>query len=128
MIDREKVIKGLQHCFATANCDGCPYEIECQKISFKTPENHCPILDDVLDLLKEQDSCENCAIAIEDRQPVVRCKECKYWRQLYGNRPFYSSIGCCDCNDMWLSLNGETTEVNDIRTDSDFYCGYAVRR
>ncbi len=54
-IDREKVIKGLQYCFATANCDGCPYEIECRKISFKTTENHCPILDDVLDLLKEQE-------------------------------------------------------------------------
>ena len=55
MVDREKVIKGLQYCFATANCDGCPYEIECRKISFKTTENHCPILDDVLDLLKEQE-------------------------------------------------------------------------
>lgn len=55
MIDMEKVIKGLQNCFATANCDGCPYEIECRKISFKTSENHCPILDDVLDLLKEHE-------------------------------------------------------------------------
>ena len=33
---------------------------------------------DVLALLKEQDNCENCAIAIEDRQPVVRCKNCKH--------------------------------------------------
>lgn len=79
-------------------------------------------------ILKDQDSCENCAIAIEDRQPVVRCKDCKYWQQLYGDKPFYSSIGCCDCDDMWRSLDGETTEVNDIRTDSDFYCGYAERR
>jgi len=83
---------------------------------------------DALDLLKEQDNCENCAIGIEDRQPVVRCKDCKYWRQLYGDRPFYSSIGCCDCDDMWRSLDGETTEVNDVKTDSDFYCGYADRR
>lgn len=50
----EKIEKGLRFCFETANCDGCPYEIECRKISFKTPENHCPILDDVLSLLKEQ--------------------------------------------------------------------------
>ena len=82
----------------------------------------------LLQLLKEQDNCENCAIAIEDRQPVVRCKDCKYWRQLYGDRPFYSSTGCCDCDDMWRSLDGDTTEVNDIKTDSDFYCGYADRR
>ena len=31
-----------------------------------------------LKMLKEQYSCENCAIAIEDRQLVVRCKDCKY--------------------------------------------------
>ena len=54
-IDMEKVKKGLECCFATANCDGCPYEIECRRISFKTPENHCQILDDVLDLLKEHE-------------------------------------------------------------------------
>ena len=34
--------------------------------------------EDIITLLKEQDNCENCTIAIEDRQPVVRCKECKY--------------------------------------------------
>ena len=48
-------------------------------------------------LPQKQDNCENCAIAIEDRQPVVRCKACKYWRQLYGDK---SSTGCCDCDDM----------------------------
>jgi len=30
------------------------------------------------ELLQEHDDCENCAIAIEDRQPVVRCKDCKH--------------------------------------------------
>ena len=54
-IDREKVIKGLNCCFSNADCDGCPYEIECQKILFKTSENHCQILDDVLALLKEHE-------------------------------------------------------------------------
>lgn len=55
MIDRKKVVKGLECCFAAANCDGCPYEIERRKIPLKTPENHCPILDDVLVLLKAQE-------------------------------------------------------------------------
>ena len=32
----------------------------------------------ILTLLKEQDNCENCAIAVEDRQPIVRCKDCRY--------------------------------------------------
>ena len=54
MIDKEKVIKGLKCCFETATCDGCPYEVERRKIPLKTPENHCPILDDVLALLDEQ--------------------------------------------------------------------------
>ena len=55
MADREKVIEGLKCCFENAKCDGCPYEMECRKILFKTKENHCPILDDILALLKEQD-------------------------------------------------------------------------
>lgn len=29
-------------------------------------------------LLKEQNDCENCAMAIEDRQMVIRCRDCKY--------------------------------------------------
>jgi len=33
---------------------------------------------DAIALLKEKNGCENCAIAIEDRQPVVRCKDCTY--------------------------------------------------
>ena len=39
MPDREKVIEGLKCCFENAKCDGCPYEMECRKILFKTPEN-----------------------------------------------------------------------------------------
>ena len=31
------------------------------------------------ELLQEHDDCENCAIAIEDRPQIVRCKNCKYW-------------------------------------------------
>ena len=34
------------------------------------------IAKNALELLEEQDNCENCAIAIEDRQSVVRCKDC----------------------------------------------------
>ena len=55
MPDLEKVIEGLKCCFENAKCDGCPYEMECRKILFKTKENHCPILDEILALLKEQD-------------------------------------------------------------------------
>ena len=86
MPDREKVLKGLDICANGSGCkDGipnpcCPYasEIGCDLNQ---------ILLDALALLKEQNDCENCAIAIEDRQPVVRCKDCKYafqhWNDLY---------------------------------------------
>ena len=76
----EKVEKGLRFCFETANCDGCPYEMECRKISFKTPENHCPILDDVLSLLKKQEA-EAKWIYGEDKTGVDGwyCSECNFF-------------------------------------------------
>lgn len=78
MADREKIIKGLE-CIAqkrepTANpCKDCGYS---SRLNYAICVKD--IASDVLTLLKEQDNCENCAIAIEDRQPVVRCKDCKY--------------------------------------------------
>ena len=103
--------------------------IECYKkqlvesTNIKSSPNEMAVIDNILfrfwqmGWLKEQNNCENCAMAIEDRQLIIRCKDCKYWRQ-----------GCCDCDDMWRLLDGEITEVNNIETDSDFYCGYAEKR
>lgn len=59
----------------------------------------------------------------EYQTKIVRCEDCKHWRQLYGKES-----GRCVCDDMWSSLDGELAEVEDIRTYSDFYCGYAERR
>ena len=65
------------------------------------------------ELLKEQNNCENCAIAIEDRQPVVRCKDCKYGKQLF---PDYISCQISDENKSgchashkpeWFCADGE---------------------
>lgn len=75
MIDREKVIKGLE-CHAEVNCVECPY-----RDGWRTCKFGETLLADAIALLREQDNCENCAIAIEDRQPVVRCKDCKYGEQ-----------------------------------------------
>ena len=61
---------------------------------------------DSLALLKEQDSCENCTIAIEDRQPVIRCKYCKHWDEEH---------------------DGHCT-INHIFTIPDFYCADGERR
>jgi hypothetical protein len=63
------------------------------------------------------------------RQPeIIRCKDCKHWRQQtnYAGAPL--SFGFCESDDMWQSLYGETYEVSHIDTDDDFYCGYAKRR
>ena len=76
MIDREKVIKGLEICFSDSYCDDCPYKNICYEDGMMQQ-----LMQDTIALLKEQDNCENCAIAIEDRQPVVRCKDCKHHRK-----------------------------------------------
>jgi Zn finger protein HypA/HybF involved in hydrogenase expression len=106
MPDREKVIKGLEHCRKTS-CESCPYNAA----DVKSSNPICLInemLSDALALLKEQDNCENCAIAIEDRQPIVRCKDCKnlgytnsHWFCKWLNR-------CVD--EDWFCADGEQKE------------------
>ncbi len=84
MTDREKVIKDLEECLS-ASCRGyrprlsCPYNDE-----------EWDIMRDALTLLKEQNDCENCAMAIEDRQMVIRCRDCKY-----GNLHDYTGYYIC---------------------------------
>ena len=52
MIDREKVIRGLECCMASWMCsDDCPYQ--------KDPGNNCcQMFSDALELLKEQEPAE----------------------------------------------------------------------
>ena len=42
-------------------------------------------ISDAIELLKGQSQCENCAIAIEDRQMVVRCKDCVFGEECKDN-------------------------------------------
>jgi len=68
MPDREKVIKGIEHClsrYIDGLCDDCPYMGELDK-SYMIPMK-CEeiIMRDALALLKEQPE-------------IVRCKDCKY--------------------------------------------------
>ena len=58
---------------------------------------------------------------------IIRCKDCKWWRQQTNYQGSPLSFGFCESDDMWRSLYGETYEVEHIDTDDDFYCGYAVR-
>ena len=59
---------------------------------------------------------------------LIRCKDCKHWRQQTNYQGALLSFGFCESDAMWCSLYGETTEVSHIDTDDDFYCGYAERR
>lgn len=68
MPDREKVIKALEHCKDNQHvndCDECNY-------GGKTGMFCVRMIDDVLSLLKEQET-------------IVRCKDCKYCH-IHGNR------------------------------------------
>ena len=59
---------------------------------------------------------------------IIRCKDCKWWRQQTNYQGSPLSFGFCESDDMWRSLYGETYEVEHIDTDDDFYCGYADMR
>ena len=102
MPDREKVKYDIERCICHVPdaCRDCSHYkhgeyLDCME----------ELLKDALALLNEQDNCENCAIAIEDRQPIVRCKDCKAWKQyddmnlgeceLY---PEYNKMGDWFCN------------------------------
>lgn len=64
----------------------------------------------------------------EHEPEIVRCKDCKHWKQQTNYRGSPLSFGFCESDDMWRSLYGETYEVAHIDTDDDHYCGYAERR
>lgn len=59
---------------------------------------------------------------------IIRCKDCEHWRQETNCQDTPLSFGFCVSDDMWRSLDGETTEVAYIDTDENHYCGYAERR
>ena len=68
-----------------------------------------------LELLK-QDGCENCAMAVEDRQMVVRCKDCRWWED-----------GRCE-NDYVHQQIYDDGCYPDFHTDSEWFCAEGERR
>ena len=69
MIDREKVISGLQRCrlMNKVNCDKCPYDYNGRGNG--KSECTAELADDVLSLLKEQEK------RIEDLQDIIAILE-----------------------------------------------------
>lgn len=87
MPDREKVIKGLEHCFHGQECCGdieCPYYIEHLSDSCCLEECQENLKEDIIALLKEQETaniykCQNCGTWVS-AENVVRCKDCCHWK------------------------------------------------
>ena len=61
MPDREKVLKALEYHKETAVCNGCPYAEYSN-----TPEGYCPVYDDAIALLREQEAVEPRVLTLEE--------------------------------------------------------------
>ena len=59
---------------------------------------------------------------------IIRCNDCKHWKQQISYQGTPLPFGFCESEDMWRSLYGETTEVEHIDTDDKHYCGFAERK
>jgi len=115
MIDKKKVIKVLEYCELGGSDPCCEKECPYYQIHNCTDK----LKYNILALLREQNDCENCAIAIEDRQPVVRCKDCKY-----------GSLYCTEdvCGETLIECNrpdlGDVIEIHGWK----WFCADGERR
>ena len=95
MTDREKVKKGLDLCLTgePARCKDCPYDAECKEARGIGPS---PLRRDALELLKEQET-------------MVRCKDCKYWKNKYTKYIVHPWLPCMEINtsENWFCAYGE---------------------
>lgn len=114
MIDREKVVKGLECCCGGGMCyHGCPYHEVSQSVEGCTSQ----LASDALELLKEQQETISsfqgtiCKLnaALKEQSEIVRCGECKYYRE-----------GFC--------YNPNTYETTGGNTVPDWYCADGKRR
>ena len=106
-------MKGLECCSAMSGekCRKCPYSSECLDENFPVGMSH--LAADALWLLKT-DGCENCAMAVEDRQMVVRCKDCK-WAEVSDNeRTWCDHVDHDFChNNDWFCADGQKKDGGD---------------
>ena len=118
MTDREKVIKGLEHCANEADCRGCVYQEQ-----MKDRSDGCDCMREALAMLKEQESViealksdlnETLAVLGEQAE-IVRCRDCKYW----------SAERINDFNKCrrWIKVG-----VKNFATMGDWFCADGKRR
>ena len=98
LTDREKVIKGLDHCAKEADCRGCIYQEQ-----MKGRSDGCDCMREALALLKEQPE-------------IVRCKDCMWWKN-----------GLCESDDVTRKID-DCGCYPDFRTDSDWFCADGERK
>ena len=114
-MNREKIIKGLE-----IQLDDLQKYADVDETITLTQEQ----AKDIIALLKEQDNCENCAIAIEDRQPIVRCKDCAHRPTIPDNYEngfnlnFPDYVCPCHCEDPYYSWYPK----------DDWFCGDGERK
>lgn len=53
----------------------------------------------------------------EDVQPVVRCRNCEHWDDMYGT---------CYCEDF--EVHCQDYYIGDMHTEPDFFCGFGERK
>ena len=97
MIDREKVITGLEHCITDEPCCRQKY-ITCPYTPRKTGDDNCAraLAKDVLALLKEQEAVE--PIPPTEESGLWRCGKCH--RRLF----------CVDDKDLFCSKCGQAVK------------------
>ena len=76
MIDREKVLKGLECCqySSKSHCDECPY---CYEGLCETNDCTADLASDVLALLKEQEAVKPIKSPDKDDDYTFMCSNCK---------------------------------------------------
>ena len=107
MPDREKTLKGLEHCANEQDCRGCPYfsQLFFEQVDGEFTGYKCKCLADVLALLKEQPD-------------VVRCKDCRcgdWSRNGKGEK-------------MILCYNGDTGIEDGYLHEPDWFCAEGKRK
>ena len=82
MPDREKVIKGLEHC-SEDGCEGCPYEPDCLMA-----DGFSELARDAMELLKEQETVEpeRRFLRPDKHFDTYRCKSCDFMHLRYGQQ------------------------------------------
>lgn len=86
MVDREKVIKGLERCklYNKVNCDKCPYDYN----GMGNGKSECTaeLASDALDLLKDQEPVKPEVYYVsQDKYKFYRCPVCKIAWYYKGN-------------------------------------------